>query len=177
MSDAHSPWIQRFLPMVVAGGTALDLACGRGRHTELLAQRGLRVTAVDRDGVALAAVAARVPGAELLEADLEGGPWPFAARRFDAIVVANYLHRPLLPLLIDSLSAGGVLIYETFMVGNARFGKPSSPQFLLRHDELLDVVRGTLSVVAFEQGEVATPRPAVVQRLCAIRGEPALLPA
>ena len=177
MSDAHSPWIQRFLPLVAAGGTALDLACGRGRHAELLAQRGLRVTAVDRDGVALAAVAARVPGAELLEADLEGGPWPFAARRFDAIVVANYLHRPLLPLLIDSLSAGGVLIYETFMVGNARFGKPSSPQFLLRHDELLDVVRGTLSVVAFEQGEVALPRPAVVQRLCAMRGDPALPPA
>ena len=143
----------------------------------LLAEQGYRVTAVDRDGVALAAVAARVPGAELLEADLEGGPWPFAGRRFDVIVVANYLHRPLLPLLIDSLSPGGALIYETFMVGNARFGKPSSPQFLLRRDELLDVVRGILSVVAFEQGEVATPRPAVVQRLCAIRGEPALLPA
>jgi SAM-dependent methyltransferase len=177
MSDAPSPWIRRFLPLVTAGGAALDLACGRGRHTALLAGHGLRVTAVDRDGVALAAVAARVPGAELLEADLEGGPWPFGGRGFDAVVVANYLHRPLLPVLIDSLSPGGVLIYETFMVGNARFGKPSSPQFLLRRDELLDVVRGTLSVVAFEQGEVATPRPAVVQRLCAIRGEPALLPA
>ncbi|MBK9019157.1 MAG: class I SAM-dependent methyltransferase [Sulfuritalea sp.] len=177
MSDAPSPWIRRFLPVATAGGAALDLACGRGRHTVLLAEQGLRVTAVDRDGIALAAAAARVPSAELLEADLEGGPWPFAGRRFDVIVVANYLHRPLLPLLIDSLSPGGALIYETFMVGNARFGKPSSPQFLLRRDELLDVVRGILSVVAFEQGEVATPRPAVVQRLCAIRGEPALLPA
>ena len=177
MGDAPSLWIRRFLPLVAAGGRVLDLACGRGRHAVLLAEQGYRVTAVDRDGVALAAVAARVPGAELLAADLEGGPWPFAGRGFDAIVVANYLHRPLLPVLIDSLSPCGVLIYETFMVGNARFGKPSSPQFLLRRDELLDVVRGILSVVAFEQGEVATPRPAVVQRLCAIRGEPALLPA
>ncbi|MBI5790494.1 MAG: class I SAM-dependent methyltransferase [Rhodocyclales bacterium] len=177
MSDAPSAWIRRFLPLVAAGGAALDLACGRGRHTVLLAEHGLRVTAVDRDGDALAAVAARVPGAELLEADIEGGPWPFAGRRFDVIVVANYLHRPLLPLLVDSLSPGGALIYETFMVGNARFGKPSSPEFLLRRDELLDVVRGKLGVVAFEQGEIETPRPAVVQRLCAVRGEPALLPA
>jgi SAM-dependent methyltransferase len=177
MSDAPSPWIRRFLPLVAAGGTVLDLACGRGRHALLLAERGFRVTAVDRDAAALAEIAAKAPAVDSVQADLEGGPWPFAGRRFDAIVVANYLHRPRLPLLIDSLSSGGVLLYETFMVGNARFGKPSSPQFLLRQDELLEVVRGNLSVVAFEQGEVATPRPAVVQRLCAVRGELALLPA
>lgn len=177
MSDPPSAWIRRFLPLVAAGGTVLDLACGRGRHALLLAQRGHRVVAVDRDAAALEEIAAQAAAVDLVQADLEGGPWPFAGRRFDAIVVANYLHRPVLPVLIDSLSPGGVLIYETFMVGNARFGKPSSPQFLLRHDELLDVVRGTLSVVAFEQGEVALPRAAVVQRLCAIRGEPALLPA
>lgn len=162
--------------MVAAGGTVLDLACGSGRHVLLLAERGHRVLAVDRDAAALAEIAAKAPDVESVQADLEGGPWPFAGRHFAGIVVTNYLHRPLLPRLIDSLAEGGVLLYETFMVGNARFGKPSSPDFLLRRDELLEVVRGKLSVVAFEQGEVATPRPAVVQRLCAVRGEPALPP-
>jgi SAM-dependent methyltransferase len=162
--------------MVAAGGTVLDLACGRGRHALLLAERGHRVVAVDRDAAALAEIAAKAPDVEAVQADLESGPWPFAGRHFACIVVTNYLHRPLLPRLIDSLTEGGVLLYETFMVGNARFGKPSSPEFLLRRDELLEVVRGKLSVAAFEQGEVATPRPAVVQRLCAVRGEPALPP-
>lgn len=162
--------------MVAAGGTVLDLACGRGRHALLLAERGHRVVAVDRDAAALAEIAAKAPDVESVQADLESGPWPFAGRRFAGIVVTNYLHRPLLPRLIDSLTEGGVLLYETFMVGNARFGKPSSPEFLLHRDELLNVVRGKLSVAAFEQGEVVTPRPAVVQRLCAVRGEPALPP-
>ena len=177
MSDMASPWVRRFLPAIAAGGEVLDLACGRGRHSLLLAERGYRVTAVDRDEDALAEIAARAPAVETLQADLEGGPWPFDGRRFDGIVVTNYLYRPLLPRLVGSLRDGGVLVYETFMAGNARFGKPSNPEFLLRRDELLDLARDRLGVLAFEQGEVATPRPAMVQRICAVRGEVAGLPA
>jgi hypothetical protein len=102
-------------------------------------------------------------------ADLEGGPWPYHGRAFDGIVVTNFLYRPLLPMLLNALDVNGVLIYETFMVGNERLGKPSNPTFLLRPGELLDVVRRKLTVVAFEQGEIEQPRAAVVQRLCATR--------
>ncbi len=171
-----SRWVRRFLPLIVPGGRVLDLACGGGRHALLLARQGFEVEAVDRDTEALAAIAASEPGIVIREADLEGGPWPYYGRVFDAIVVTNYLFRPLLPQLVNSLDAGGVLIYETFMVGNEAFGKPSNPAFLLRQGELLDVLRPKLNVVAFEQGEVDTPRPAVVQRICAVRGLPRRLP-
>jgi hypothetical protein len=118
-----------------------------------------------------------VPGVTVRQADLEGGPWPYADRRFAGIVVCNYLHRPLFPRLIAALADGGVLIYETFMAGNERFGRPSNPEFLLRPDELLEVFGNQLRVVAFEQGEVVLPKPAVVQRLCAVNAAgPVLLP-
>ena len=177
MSEKTSLWVERFLPLITAGGSVLDLACGQGRHSLLLAQRGYKVAAVDRDAEALAGISVKAPGIATRIADLEGGPWPYHGSSFDGIVVTNYLFRPLLPVLLDALKAGGVLIYETFMVGNERFGKPSNPDFLLRQDELLDVVRGRLTVVAFEQGEVNTPRPAAVQRLCATRRVEPLLPA
>lgn len=176
MSDTASPWVERFLPLVAAGGTVLDLACGNGRHSLLAARLGYRVEAVDRDGEALAGLAARASGVSLREADLEGGPWPYHGSSFDGIVVTNYLFRPLLPMLFNALEVNGVLIYETFMVGNERFGKPSNPAFLLRSGELLEVVRRRLNVVAFEQGEVELPRPAVVQRLCATRRVASRLP-
>ncbi|MET0680076.1 MAG: SAM-dependent methyltransferase, partial [Burkholderiales bacterium] len=105
-----------------------------------------------------------------VHADLEGAPWPFAAGGFDGVVVANYLHRPLFDVLIASLAPGGVLIYETFMQGNERYGKPSNPDFLLRPYELLEVLHGPLGVVAFEQGRLERPRSAVIQRICALRG-------
>ena len=155
----------------------LDLACGQGRHSLLLAQLGHRVEAVDRDAEALARISAGAPGIVTRAADLEGGPWPYHGCAFDAIVVTNYLFRPLLPMLLNALEVNGVLIYETFMVGNERLGKPANPTFLLRPGELLEVVRPRLSVVAFEQGQVDTPRPAVVQRLCATRRLDPLLPA
>lgn len=169
MNVDASQWVRRFLPLIKPGGTVLDLACGGGRHSLLLAECRYRVVAVDRDAGALARIAAASPGIEARVADLEGGPWPFPGRRFDGIVATNYLFRPLLPTLLGSLGENGVLIYETFMLGNERCGKPSNPDFLLRPHELLDLVRGTLNVVAFEQGRVAVPRPAVVQRLCATR--------
>lgn len=169
VNEKSSPWVERFLPRIQSGGDVLDLACGRGRHSLLLHAAGYRVEAVDRDAAALAGISARAPGIRTRVADLEGNSWPYHGRRFDGIVVSNYLFRPLFPRLLDALDANGVLIYETFMSGNERFGKPSNPAFLLRQDELLDWVRPHLVVVAFEQGEIETPRPAVVQRICAAR--------
>ena len=171
--QAPSPWVVRWATLIRSGGEVLDVACGHGRHARHLAERGCRVIAVDRDPAALAGLA-RVPG----RAHRPGGPGrrALAVRRralSTAVVVANYLHRPLFDALAASLAPGGVLIYETFMQGNERYGKPSNPDFLLRPGELADAWRGRLEVVAFEQGRVARPKPAVVQRICALRGPPA----
>jgi len=171
-----SAWVRRFAPLIPAGGDVLDLACGQGRNTRLLLELGYKVEAVDRDAAALANLHG-LPGVTTREADLEGGPWPYHSRAFDGIVVTNYLWRPLLPSLLNALVEEGVLIYETFMAGNELLGKPSNPQFLLRRGELLDVVmRKHFTVIAFEQGEIDSPRPAVVQRICARRGRPVRLP-
>jgi SAM-dependent methyltransferase len=167
--QAPSPWVVRWSPLIRPGSEVLDLACGTGRHARFLAARGCSVLAVDRDAEAIAMLAA-VAGVFTRTADLEGAAWPFAPSSFDAVVVANYLHRPLFGPIVDALRPGGVLVYETFMVGNERFGRPSNPHFLLRPGELLEAVQGPLEVVAFEQGEVGTPRPAVVQRICALKG-------
>lgn len=163
-----SPWMKRWAPLVRPGGVVLDLACGQGRHARLFAGRGHPVLAVDRDATALDSLR-HIEGIDTRLADLEGEAWPFAAQHFAAVVVANYLHRPLLPALVAALEPDGVLIYETFMQGNERYGRPSSPAFLLRPAELLECVAGHLTVVAFEQGVLETPRPAVVQRICATR--------
>ncbi|HUZ75000.1 MAG TPA: SAM-dependent methyltransferase [Stellaceae bacterium] len=166
--SAPSAWVQRFHHAIRPGGTVLDLAAGGGRHTALLLAAGCAVVAADRDGAGLAAFAA-VPRCRIVVLDLEdGGPWRLGGG-FDGIVVTNYLHRPLLPDLAAALAPGGVLIYETFMAGNERFGKPSNPDFLLRPDELLDAYRDRLGVMAFEQGIVAAPRLAAVQRLAAVK--------
>jgi len=181
MSHASLPpsaWVVRWAPLI-RRGEVLDLACGRGRHARLLASLGQRVTALDRDREALAALDG-VPGVAAVCADLEdGSPWPFEAGRFNGIVVANYLYRPLFRRLIEALAPGGVLIYETFMAGNERFGKPSNPEFLLATGELLAAFGRELTVAAFEQGRVARPKAAMVQRLCALRaaaGDVALEP-
>ena len=161
-----SAWVQRFAHLIAANARVLDLAAGRGRHARFFAARGARVMAVDRDAEALSALAG-VSGIDTRVADLESGAWPFGTATFDAIVVANYLHRPLLPHLLSSLDDRGVLLYETFANGNERFGRPRNPDFLLRPSELLDLARD-LTVVAFEQGRVAGEPPAVVQRLAAV---------
>jgi SAM-dependent methyltransferase len=157
-----SDWVARWAPLV-ARGPVLDVACGEGRHARYFAKRDLPVVAVDRE------VQVLPQEIVFLKADLEdGGPWPFAGQRFGGIVVTNYLHRPLFPHLAAALEAGGVLIYETFMRGNEKYGRPSNPDFLLRPGELLDAFQA-LSPVAFEQGRVARPKPAMVQRICARR--------
>jgi SAM-dependent methyltransferase len=168
-----SAWVARFLPLIRGGGKALDLAAGGGRHTWLLLDMGFRVTAVDRNVEALLALAG--PHCMIREVDLEAGePWPLDGG-YDAIVVTNFLHRPLFPAIGEALAAQGVLIYETFAVGNERLGRPSNPDFLLRPGELLEAFAG-LTVIAFEQGEVTDPRPAVIQRIAAINGPLGRLP-
>jgi SAM-dependent methyltransferase len=169
--DAHpdlppSPWIRRWIGFVRPGGAVLDVACGSGRHARWLAELGFEVDAVDRDP---ALFREPPPSVRLRAADLEKGPWPYDGRHFDAIVVTNYLHRPLLPVLVKSLEIGGILLYETFADGNERFGKPSNPDFLLRPGELLEAARGRLRVLGFEDLVVDEPRPAAVQRICARR--------
>jgi SAM-dependent methyltransferase len=155
----------RFAGQVPASARALDLACGSGRHTRWLAARGLAVTAVDRDAVALAGLR---DVATVLEADLEGAPWPLPGRPFDLVVVTNYLWRALLPQVVASVAPGGLLVYETFALGNERHGRPRNPDFLLRPGELLDAVRVELEVVAYEHGDCVDP-PRCVQRIAAQR--------
>ncbi|MFN3792009.1 class I SAM-dependent methyltransferase [Massilia sp.] len=162
-----SPWVQRFASLA-KGGEALDLACGSGRHTRLLAARGMQVTALDRNAELLGPLAG--PNVATLQHDLEaeGAVWPFAPGRFALIVVTNYLHRPLFADLARSLRPDGILIYETFAQGNQVYGKPSNPDFLLAPEELLGLARGNgLQVLAYEDGHVDRPHPAQVQRLCA----------
>jgi SAM-dependent methyltransferase len=168
MFESVSNWVARWAPCIPAGET-LDLACGSGRHARLLAARGHAVTAVDRDAQALLAAAGE--GIATLQVDLEapGAVWPFAAGRFAGVVVTNYLHRPLFGQIAAALAPNGVLIYETFARGNEVFGKPSNPDFLLSPGELLELAgRGGLRVVAYEDGVVERPKPARVQRLCAV---------
>jgi hypothetical protein len=131
---------------------------------------GYRVEAVDRDRDALAALQG-ISGIVTRLAELEHDPWPYDGARFEGVIVTNYLYRPRFDALLDMLGPNGVLIYETFMVGNELLGKPSNPDFLLKPMELLDRVRSRLKVVAFEQGRVDRPKPAFVQRICAAAGD------
>ena len=163
-----SAWVQRWSQLVSGGATVLDVACGAGRHVRWFAGRGCRVTALDRDE---AAVRPLQDCAEVVVADIEQGPWPLGERRFDAVVVTNYLWRPLLPLLVERVAPGGVLIYETFAAGNETVGRPSNPDFLLQPGELLAAVHGRLRPLGYEDGYAEAP-PRFVQRLAAVREIP-----
>jgi SAM-dependent methyltransferase len=163
---APSPWISRWSHLVPPGCEVLDVACGSGRHLQWFAARGHAVVGVDRD---IAAARAQVPSAQLVQADIENGPWPLATpegpRRFGAVVVTNYLWRPLLPTLLKSLTPGGLLLYETFALGNETVGRPARPDFLLQPGELLRLCAG-LDVVAYENGFLDQPER-FVQRVAA----------
>lgn len=156
-----SAWVARWAPRVVHG-PVLDLACGGGRHSRFFKDLGFPVVAVDREPI-------EMEGIRFVKADLENGsPWPLPGERFGAVVVTNYLHRPLFPHLAASLAGGGVLIYETFMLGNERFGRPSNPEFLLRPGELREAFAG-LQELGFEEGEFESPKHAMIQRICALK--------
>ena len=169
LTDA-SAWLKRFAPAIPKDGMVLDLAAGSGRHSIYLAKLGYCVLAVDRDFSALEPL--EDYSIEIALLDLEGEKWPLQNRQFSGIVVSNYLHRPYLDLLPEMLLEGGVLIYETFALGNGEFGKPANPNFLLNPGELLAFAScHGLKVVAYEDIYVDQPKPAMVQRLCAVKGE------
>lgn len=163
-STPASEWVRRWAREVPARKVVLDVACGVGRHTRLFLELGHPVVAVDVDMSRLDPV----EGVEIVQADLENDPWPFTGRRFAGVVVANYLHRPLLPAIAGAVAAGGVVIYETFAAGNERFGRPSNPDYLLRPGELLRAF-ADLRVLAYEDIVVEGPRGAALQRICARR--------
>jgi len=180
-SAEPSAWVERFAPLIPAG-RVLDLACGAGRHARLLAAMGHDVVAVDRDAAALATLAGERIEGRLIDLEQSGAEqqalWPLVASMYSGVVVANYLHRALMSALLASVKSGGILIYETFAHGNGQFGKPSNPDFLLARGELLDVgLRAPAwHVIAFEDGYVETPKPAMIQRVCARREGAATIP-
>jgi SAM-dependent methyltransferase len=164
----QSEWIARWLGVPAGRGRLLDFACGSGRHCRLAAARGFRVLAVDQDRALLDSIESK--NIEARAEDLESGRWSFSAERFEAVVVTNFLHRPRLDLLAGLLLPGGRLLYETFAAGNQRYGKPSNPRFLLQPDELFLLARRCgLRVLAFEQGFTDSPKPALIQRIAAVR--------
>ncbi len=168
-TQAPSDWVRRWghlIPDRPGGARVLDLACGHGRHSRWLMRQGHQVTAVDRDAEALAGLADLAPWVRTLNADLEGGPWPLAGREFEAVVVTNYLWRPLLAQILASLAPGGLLLYETFADGNASVGRPARPEFLLQPGELLRCC-ASLRVVAYEDGFLNHPER-YVQRIAAV---------
>lgn len=177
-SDEPSSWIARWLDRLPGAARVLDLACGSGRHALLARRRGHRVLAVDRDAAALRTLGERAALAgldqakalELRCADLERGPWLLAPGAFDAVIVANYLFRPRFALVCSLLAPDGLLIYETFARGNEVFGRPRNPDFLLREGELIERCHAAgLTTIAYESGRLSSPRPALVQRICAAR--------
>jgi SAM-dependent methyltransferase len=163
-----SPWVTRFAPLILAGGEVLDLACGGGRHTRYLLNKHYKVTALDKDISNISNLASN-PNIDLVQADLEtSAPWPFPDKKFSGIIATNYLYRPLFPMILATLAEGGILIYETFAIGNERYGHPRNPDFLLKKDELLEWVKDQLNIVAFEQGIIeGGDHPKVIQRICA----------
>ena len=163
-----SAWVCRFASLIKPHGRVLDLACGTGRNTLWLAGQGWQVEAVDRDAASLAPLQG-LANITTRQADLENAAWPYTGQMFDAIVVCRYLHRPLLPLLADSLTTQGILIYETFMQGHELYGRPQNPDFLLKSNELLQAFMPDLTIIAFEQGKLEQSPPAVLQRICALR--------
>ena len=165
-TENPSAWLQRWTHLIPPQSRVLDVACGAGRHMRWLASHGHTVLGVDRHAEAVAL--ARAHG-DVVCADIENGPWPFAGQTFGCVVVTHYLWRPLWPHIVQAVAPGGLLIYETFAAGNETVGKPSRPDFLLQPGELLQATRG-LRTVAYEDGFESHPER-FVQRIVAVRAE------
>ncbi len=165
--QAPSAWVKRWAGAIARDARVLDFAAGAGRNIAVLGARGARLVAADRDPQALASIA---DAALCVRTDLESQPWPFDPGSFDAVVCCNFLHRPRLDLLFALVAPGGLMIYETFAQGNARYGRPANPAFLLSSGELCGAaVRNGFVVLGYEHGYTSDPKPAIVQRLCAAR--------
>lgn len=170
-AEPASDWVTRWSHLVKARGSVLDVACGHGRHARWFYGLKHTLTLVDRSQAAIDSITIPALACDKVVADIENGPWPLTGRQFDAVVVTNYLWRPLIPTLLASLAPGGVLIYETFAAGNETVGKPSRPDFLLQPGELLQICKD-LRVVTFEDGFIqrsGNTSPRFVQRIVAIR--------
>ena len=166
-----STWVMQQSMLWREHGHVLDFASGRGRHSKILAER-FHVLAVDRDAGALAPLAAH-PRIDICICDLESkAVWPFASKKFDAVLVTNYLFRPKLAALFDLVVDGGYLAYETFAVGNAAFGRPKNPDFLLHEGELAAALPASFDTLDAFHGVISEPQPAVIQRLAARRVKP-----
>jgi SAM-dependent methyltransferase len=170
-----SPWIVRFAPLVKAEGCVLDLACGGGRHSRYFLEQGNKVVALDRSIDAVADLSDN-PACEIICTNLEtdeaifGKLGELTGRSFDAIIVVNYLHRPLFNYFFNALAPGGVFIYETFARGNEKFTRPRNPDYLLKSAELLNLAQGGLDVIAYEHGiDKKGLLSVVIQRICAIK--------
>ena len=164
-----SEWVKKHIKIIPKRGTVLDLACGAGRHTRLLIETGRRVFALDCNISKLKDLSEN-DSVTIIKHDLETtNAWPFAPQTFDGIIVTNYLYRPLYPCIIDALAVGGVLIYQTFAVGNEKYGRPQNPDYLLKEDELLKVFGNQLNLVDYSHGYIKNPSPAVVQSICCIK--------
>ncbi|NQW94412.1 MAG: class I SAM-dependent methyltransferase [Polaromonas sp.] len=169
-TEPPSAWVKRWSHLVKPKGTVLDVACGYGRHAYYFYQQIHPLALVDRAQEAIESITIEAHSCEKVVADIENGPWPFEGRQFDAVVVTNYLWRPLMPTLLASLAPGGVLIYETFAQGNETVGKPSRPDFLLRSGELLEICKD-LRVVGFEDGFIKgepSQTQRFIQRIAAV---------
>ena len=167
-TEAPSNWVTRWTHLLPPQSRVLDLACGAGRHMRWLAENGHRCVGVDRSSEALQVAKAH---GQVIEADIETGDWPLLGKQFDAVIVTNYLWRPLMPRILESLTPTGFLIYETFALGHEKYGKPSRPDFLLQPGELLQTC-SQMHVIAYENGYSDQP-PKVVQRIVATPQVPA----
>ncbi len=166
---AEAPlWVKRYIGGVVAGSRVLDLACGSGRHISLARELGYAVTGIDRNIAAAKQLFDHDGRVELIEKDLEdGSAFPFAPQSFGGVIVTNYLFRAVLAYVVDAVASDGMLLYETFRIGNERYGRPSRSDFLLRPGELISVVTSKLTVIAYEDVTLSEPAR-VVQRICAV---------
>jgi SAM-dependent methyltransferase len=164
---APSVWVSEWAGLIEnadASPSVLDVACGSGRHMAHLSQLGMLCTGIDRDEAAL--LTAQAFGT-IVCADIQQGPWPIPGRQFDAVLVTHYLWRPLLPTILDSVRPGGVLIYETFSQAHAKLGRPSRPEFLLQHGELLTICQAAqMQILAYQDLILQNPKRAM-QRIVA----------